>query len=177
MTTTRNLSAASALGRTMLGLAFAVGASTAYAQSDATGVFPAIDTCIDAALQQQDGLLLGWEVKNPKDNIIQLDVLASDDKIWTMQCSNGKVSTPEKKVGQKKYKMLSSRVKVPEKSARFTAVGAYPIAEVRKMEYDTTWKGRPYFIYQMKTNDGRDATVEVNAETGQVDRSKSERKD
>jgi uncharacterized membrane protein YkoI len=28
----------------------------------------------------------------------------------------------------------------------------------------------------MKLNDGRDATVDVNAETGQVDRSKSERK-
>jgi hypothetical protein len=172
-----NIPFASMLGRTMLGLALAVGAPAAFAQSDATSVFPTIDTCIDAALQQQDGLLIGWDIKNPKDNIVQLDVLAPDDKIWTMQCSNGKVSTPEKKVGQKKYKMLSSRVKVPEKSGRFTAVGAYPIAEVRKMEYDTTWKGRPYYVYQMKTNDGRDATVEVNAETGQVDRSKSERKD
>jgi uncharacterized membrane protein YkoI len=73
--------------------------------------------------------------------------------------------------------MLKSRAKVPEKSARFTAVGSYPIAEVRTMKYDTSWKGRPYYTYEMVLNDNREASVDVNAETGQVDRSKSERRD
>ena len=45
------------------------------------------------------------------------------------------------------------------------------------MKYDTSWKGRPYYTYEMVLNDGREASVDVNAETGLVDRSKSERKD
>jgi uncharacterized membrane protein YkoI len=45
------------------------------------------------------------------------------------------------------------------------------------MKYETSWKGRPYYSYEMVLSDGREASVDVNAETGQVDRSKSERKD
>jgi uncharacterized membrane protein YkoI len=47
---------------------------------------------------------------------------------------------------------------------------------MQKMEFGLSWKGKAYYSYDMKLNDGRDATVDVNADTGQVDRSKSERK-
>ena len=164
------------VGFTQIWLAvLAASASSAFAADfDAAAIFPPIDTCIDAAVQQQDGQVVRWELNGAE---VQVDVLAPDDRVWSMKCTNGKVSTPERKVGVKKSKLLKSRAKVPEKSARFTAVGSYPIAEVRRMEYDLTWKGRPYYTYEMVLNDGRQATVEVNAETGQVDRSKSERKD
>jgi hypothetical protein len=80
-------------------------------------------------------------------------------------------------MGTKNYKMLTRSAKVPEVSARFTAASGYALAELRKMDYGLSWRGKPYYTYEMHLNDGRDASVDVNAETGLIDRSKSERKD
>jgi len=160
-----------------LALALLAGSSVARADFDASVIFAPIDACIDLALQQQEGIVLGWRLGNAQATAVDVDVLAPDDRVWTIKCNNGKVGAPERKLGNKNYKMLKSRAKVPEKSARFTAVGSYPIAEVRTMKYDTSWKGRPYYSYEMVLSDNREASVDVNAETGQVDRSKSERKD
>jgi len=156
--------------------ALLTGCSAAMADFDASAIFGPIDACIDLALQQQDGIVIAWKLNNPQATSMDIDVLAPDDRVWTMKCNNGKISAPDRKLGNKSYKMLKSRSKVPEKSARFTAVGSYPIAEVRTLKYDTSWKGRPYYTYEMVLNDGREGSVDVNAETGQVDRSKSERK-
>jgi hypothetical protein len=151
-------------------------ACTAFAEFDASATFAPIDACIDAALQQQDGMVIQWQMKKPDDPSIDVEVLAPDNRVYTMTCKDGKVTAPARKAGQKKFEMLKGRAKVLEKPARFTAVTSYPIAEVRRMGYDLSWKGRPYYTYEMVTSDGREATVDVNAETGQVDRSKSERK-
>jgi uncharacterized membrane protein YkoI len=163
--------------RTSAAVMLLAGATSALADFDASAIFPGIDSCIDLALQQQDGIVVAWRLTNPQATGVEVEMLAPDDRVWKMTCSNGKVSPPERKLGNKNYKMLKSRAKVPEKSARFTAVGSYPIAEVRTMKYETSWKGRPYYSYEMVLSDGREASVDVNAETGQVDRSKSERKD
>lgn len=164
-----------ALSRTCIAVALVVGSSAALAE-DPTMLFPQINACIEAALQQQEGQLFGWKIDTKEPPAFTIDVLAPDDKVWTMKCSEGKVSsTPERKLGNKNYKMLSTRVKIPEVSARFTAAGNYPVVELRKMEFGLNWKGKAYYTYQMSLNDGREASVDVNAETGLIDRSKSER--
>jgi uncharacterized membrane protein YkoI len=166
-------------GYARAGAAFVLmsGAASAMADFDASAIFGTIDSCTDLALQQQEGLIVGWKLTNPQATAMDIDVVAPDDRVYTLKCNNGKIGPPERKLGNKNFKMLKSRAKVPEKSARFTAVGSYPIAEVRNMKYDTSWKGRPYYSYDMVLNDGREASVDVNAESGQVDRSKSERRD
>jgi hypothetical protein len=165
-----------ALSRSCVALALVLGPGLALADGP-TDSFPKIDACVDAALLQQEGRLAGWKLESAKEPALTIDVLAADDKVWTMRCVDGKVATPERKLGNKNFKMLTTRIKVPELSARFTAAAGYPISELRRMELGTTWKGKPYYTYEMHLNDGRDATVDVNAETGQIDRSKSERKD
>jgi hypothetical protein len=167
-----------AVSRSCVALALVLGTGLALAEGP-TDIFPKIDACVDAALLQQEGRLVGWKIESAKEPVtMTIDVLAPDDKVWTMKCTEGKVSgAPERKLGNKSYKMLTTRAKVPEVSARFTAAGGYPISDMRKMEFGLTWKGKPYYTYEMRLNDGRDATVDVNAESGQIDRSKSERKD
>lgn len=166
-----------ALSRTCIALALVLGPGLALADGP-TDVFSKIDACIDTALKQQEGRLVGWKIESTKEPVaLTIDVLAPDDRVWSMKCADGKVTSSDRKIGNKNYKMLTSRAKVPEVSARFTAATGYPIAELRKMEFGLSWKGKPYYTYEMRLNDGRDATVDVNAETGQIDRSKSERKD
>lgn len=161
--------------RTWLAVALVVGSSAALAE-DPTELFPQVNTCIEAALQKQEGQLYGWRIDSKEPPAFTIDVLAPDDKVWTMKCADGKVtSTPERKLGNKNYKMLSTRAKIPEVSARFTATGNYPNAELNKMELGLNWKGKAYYTYGMSLNDGRRGTVDVNADTGQIDSSKSER--
>jgi hypothetical protein len=146
-----------ALSRTCMSVALVLGSGAALADG-ATDIFEKINSA-----------------KEPVT--MTVEVVAPDDRVWTMKCTEGKITgNPERKTGTKNYKMLSARTKVPEVSARFTAATAYPISEMQKMEYGLSWKGKAYYTYDMKLNDGRDATVDVNADTGQVDRSKSERK-
>ena len=165
-----------ALSRTCVALALALGPGVALAESP-TDNFPQIDTCIDAALQQQAGYVVGWKVDRAKEPIaLTVDVLAADDKVWSLKCLDAKITGSERKMGTKNYKMLTRSAKVPEVSARFTAASGYALAELRKMDYGLSWKGKPYYTYEMHLNDGRDASVDVNAETGLIDRSKSERK-
>lgn len=165
------------LSRTCMSLAMVLGSGAALADGP-TDVFDKVNTCTDAATQQQPGLIAAWKIDSAKEPVtMTVEVIAPDDRVWTMKCTEGKItSNPERKTGTKNYKMLNGRTKVPEVSARFTAATAYPISEMQKMEYSLSWKGKAYYTYDMKLNDGRDATVDVNADTGQIDRSKSERK-
>lgn len=159
-------------------VALVLTAASGAAWAEPNAVFPKIDACVEAALQQQPGVLIGWTIDSKQDPAaFTVDVVAEDGKVWSLKCAEGKVSGSERKVGTKNYKLLSARAKVPEISARFSAASSYPlITELRKMQYDLSWRGNPYYNYEMSLNDGREASVDVNAETGQIDRSKSERK-
>jgi uncharacterized membrane protein YkoI len=155
-----------------------IGCSAAFAVEPDT-MFPPLEACMEAALQKQEGIVLRWELTSKRDPYgFEIDVLAPNDKVWTMKCTEGAVGAPASKVGNKDYKKFASRIKVPEKSARFTATGAFPhVAEVSKMQLGLSGlKGVPYYNYELSTSDGRIATVEVNAATGEIDYTKSERK-
>ena len=155
-----------------------VGCGTALAV-EPDNMFPALETCMEAALQKQEGIVLRWELTSNRDPYgFEVDVLAPNDYRWAMRCTEGGVGAPVRKVGNKDYKKFVSRIKVPEKSARFTAIGAYPhVAEVNKMQLELSgFKGVPYYTYELSTSDGRVATIEINATTAEIDHTKSERK-
>ncbi|HTS55877.1 MAG TPA: PepSY domain-containing protein [Burkholderiales bacterium] len=143
-------------------------------------LFPALDECLQAAPQKQEGVVTRWQLTSKEPPFgFEIDILAPNNYVWSMRCTEATVGAPVRKLGNKDYKKLTARVKVPEKSARFTAIGAYPsVAEVSRMQLDLalSFKGTPYYTYEVTTNDGRSASVEVNADTGQIDYTKSERK-
>jgi len=138
----------------------------------------ALQTCVDTALQQHPGQVTRWVVDSrAAAPAVRVDIVASDDLVWAMTCEGGKIVSDERKVGNKNYKMLSSRMKVPEATCRQTAVEEYPGTELTRMQYALSWKGAPYFTYTFVTRDGREATVDVNAATGKIDHTHSSRAD
>jgi len=163
------------LTRAATALAVALNLSCAAALAvEPDTMYPALEDCLQAVPQKQEGV-----VTNRQPFSFEIDVLAPNNYVWSMRCTEGNVGAPVRKLGNKDHKKLTSRVKVPEKSARFTAVGAYPaVAEVSKMQLDIalSFKGTAYYTYELSTGDGRSATVEVNADTGQIDSTKSSRK-
>ena len=157
-------------------VAIASGAASAV---EPDTMFPALETCMEAALKKQEGLVVRWELTSNRDPFgFEVDVLAPNDYRWTMKCTEGTVGAPVRKVGNKDYKKFTGRIKVPEKSARFTAIGAYPhVAEINKMQLDLSgFKGVPYYTYELSLSDERVATIDVNATTGEIDHTESKRK-
>lgn len=138
-------------------------------------VTQAIDTCIAAALQQHDGQPIGWGLEGPGTSRMSITVVAKDNRVWAMECADGKITSDERKTGTKKYQMLSGRLLVSEQSARATAALEYPSADLTRMDYELGWSGRPQYKYRFALGDGRVATVEVNGETGRIDHTESKR--
>ena len=169
------------LTRAATALAVALNLSCAAALAvEPDTMYPALEDCLQGAAQKQEGVVTRWELTSNRQPFgFEIDVLAPNNYVWAMRCTEGNVGAPVRKLGNKDYKKLTGRVKVPEKSARFTAVGAYPsVSEVSKMQLDIalSFKGTPYYTYELTTSDSRSATVEVNADTGQIDSTKSSRK-
>jgi uncharacterized membrane protein YkoI len=136
----------------------------------------ALQTCIDTALRQHAGVVTQWQVDSRTSVLgIKLGVVASDDQVWAMKCEGGAIISDERMMGNKKYKMLSSRVKIPEATCRQAAVEEYPGTELTDMQYSLSVWGKPSFTYTFLTPDGREATVEVSAVTGKIDRTYSSR--
>ena len=151
---------------------------SAYASEFTPEMDTALQTCIDTALRQHAGVVTQWEMDSRTSAlIIKLDVGASDDLVWSMRCEGGAIVSDERKMGNKSYKMLSSRIKVPEVTARQTAVGEYPGTELTGMQYSLSWRGKPSFTYTFLTQDARQATVEVSGVTGKIDSTYSSRVD
>jgi len=145
----------------------------AFAQ---VGTDEALNACIGAAKQQHQGLLTGWEIKKgDAGGEFEISMLAPDDRRWKMVCRDGKIVGEDQRLGTKDYEMLSGRKSVPEVSARATATVVYGGSTMHKMTYGLSWLGKPYYHYFLTTDDGRSAQVDVNAETGQIDSTRSER--
>jgi hypothetical protein len=151
---------------------------SAYASEFTPEMDTALQTCIDTALRQHAGVVTQWEIDSRTSAlIIKLDVVASDDLVWSMRCEGGAIVSDERKMGNKSYKMLSSRIKVPEATARQAAVEEYPGTELTGMQYSLSWRGKPSFTYTFLTQDARQATVEVSGVTGKIDSTYSSRVD
>src|SRR5262245_2417983 len=125
-----------AFSRVVVGAALLLGSGAVLADGP-TDIFEKVNACTEAAIKQQPGMVVAWAIESAKEPVtLSVSVLGQDDRVWTMKCSEGQItSKPERKLGNKNYKMLESRAKVPEVSGRFTAASAYPISEFRKMEY------------------------------------------
>jgi hypothetical protein len=62
----------------------------------------ALQTCLDTALRQHAGVVTQWEIDSRTSvRSIKLDVVASDDVVWSMKCEGGAIVSDERKMGNK----------------------------------------------------------------------------
>ncbi|HZR01640.1 MAG TPA: PepSY domain-containing protein [Burkholderiales bacterium] len=163
--------------RLLVGFAGALFTTTLSAAEFGPEVDRAINTCLDAARKQHVGQPTGWDLQwGPGGLAFLVELVAQDNRVYQMRCEAGNIVKEERKAGLKQYEMVSTRHRVEEPEARQTAAAEYNGGELTHMEYDLNWRGNPYYIYKFNLPDGRIATVSVNAVTGKIDRSNSDRK-
>lgn len=136
----------------------------------------AIEQCLDAARRDQVGQVTRWDLEWATGLAFNLELVSPNDRVWNMRCEGGVIVKSERKAANKKYEMLSTRHRVEEHEARQLAGAEYPGGELHRMVYDLSWRGNPYYNYSFNLRDGRTATVLVNAVTGVIDKTSSERK-
>jgi len=161
----------------LIGLATGLlAAGSAAAAEFSPEVDRAIDACLEAARQQQVGQVTQWDLDWKSGLGFDVELVAPDNRVYRMRCEAGAIVKSDQKAGNKKYEMLSTRHRVEEKDTRQLAGAEFRGAELRQMKYELNWRGNPYYSYAFDLPDGRTGNVMVNAATGKVDRTSSERK-
>lgn len=160
-----------------LGLLGALAGTAASAAEFGPEVDRAINDCLDAARKTRIGQPTEWNLQWGAGGLAFIvELVSQDNRVYSLRCEGGSIVKEDHKAGNKKYDMLTTRHRVEEPAARKGAGSEYPSAEITRMQYDLNWKGNPYYIYSFNLPDGRIGTIYVNAITGKVDRSSTERK-
>jgi uncharacterized membrane protein YkoI len=129
----------------------------------------AVETCIKAALAKYPGQVLSLEaeIENGKP-IYEFDIKGKDGKEWEVECDakTGKLTEVEEEVDIKDPR-FASKAKVSLEEAKKTALAAYP-GEIIESETSIEADGSVSYEFDIKTKDGKELEVEVDAVTGKI---------
>ncbi len=152
----------------VIALASAFMSTLAYAGGHAhTGK---METCMKAALAKHPGQVLSLEaeVENGKP-IYEFDIKGKDGKEWEVECDakSGKVTEEEMEVASADDAAFKSKAKVSLDDAKKTALAKQP-GEIIETEFSVEANGNPSYEFDIKTADGKEVEVEVDAVTGKL---------
>jgi len=129
----------------------------------------AVETCLKAALAKYPGQVLSLEaeIENGKP-IYEFDIKGKDGKEWEVECDakTGKITEAEEEVDMKDPR-FASKAKVTFEEAKKTALTAYP-GEVIESETSIESDGSISYEFDIKTKDGKEMEVEVDAVSGKI---------
>jgi hypothetical protein len=133
-----------------------------------------LDDCLASARELHEGLPVRWEVENGTGHGFEIEVVAVDGRVWKSQClpASGKASIVGRGIGIQDYATMSARAKVAEQDARNTVRTYFP-GRFIEMVFDLTWRGGATYTYTVITPDDRETSVEVDAASGRIVRSRS----
>jgi hypothetical protein len=153
------------------GAAAALAAFSAGASDNTDG----LDACLAAALQAHPGIVSRWEVEDGTGRGFAIEVVARNGGLWRLTCppNTAELRGTERATGMRDFAVLSGRAQVAESTARDTVRTYYP-GRFIYMEYQLTWRGGAVYNYQVITPDDRQASVEVDAASGRIVRTRSE---
>lgn len=150
-------------------LASAFVSTFAYAGGDSfTGK---METCMKAALAKHPGevLTLETEISGGKAQY-EFDIKGKDGKEWEVEClaKSGKVIEEEQEVANAADPLFKAKAKITQDEAKKTALAKFP-GEVVESEFSIESNGNPSYEFDIKTKDGKEMEVEVDAVTGKLE--------
>ncbi len=141
-------------------------ATSAHAAPEHKG---AVETCMKAALAKHPGdvISLEAEIENGKP-IYEFDIKGKDGKEWEVECDakTGKVTEEEEEVDIKDPR-FASKAKISFDEAKKVALVKHP-GEVVESETSIEADGSVSYEFDIKTKDGKEVEVEVDAVTGKI---------
>lgn len=151
----------------VIALASAFISTFAYAGSPFPGK---METCMRAALTKHPGdvLTLEAEISGGKAQY-EFDIKGKDGKEWEVEClaKTGKVIEEEQEFANADDPAFKDKAKITQDEAKKTALAKYP-GEVVESEFSVESDGNISYEFDIKTADGKEWEVEVDAVTGKL---------
>lgn len=129
----------------------------------------AMETCMKAALAKHPGDVVSLEAELEKGKpTYEFDIKTKDGKEWEVECDakTGKLIEEEEEVDIKDPR-FASKAKVSLEEAKKTALAAHP-GEVIESETSIEADGTISYEFDIKTKDGKEIEVEVDAVSGKI---------
>ena len=156
-----------------LALASTFMCTTAFAANKHNGK---METCMKAALAKHPGdvLTLEAEISGGKAQY-EFDIKGADGKEWEVEClaKSGKVIEEEREVANADDAEFKAKAKVTQAEAKATALTKFP-GEVVESEFSIESNGNPSYEFDIKTKDGKEMEVEIDAITGKLEEDSEE---
>lgn len=151
----------------LVALTTAFASTLAHAGHTHTGK---METCMKAALAKQPGevLTLEAEISGGKAQY-EFDIKDKDGKEWEVEClaKSGKVIEVEQEILSADDPAFKAKAKVTAEEAKKTALAKYP-GEVIESEMSIESDGNASYEFDIKTANGKEMEVEVDATTGKL---------
>ena len=124
-----------------------------------------------AALAKHPGEVLTLEAEISKGKAqYEFDIKDKDGKEWEVEClaKTGKVIEEEQEFANADDPTFKAKAKITQDEARKIALDKYP-GEVVDSEFSIESDGSPSYEFDIKTADGKEMEVEIDAATGKLE--------
>jgi uncharacterized membrane protein YkoI len=128
-----------------------------------------METCMKSALAKYPGAVISLEAEiENKKPIYEFDIKGLDGKEWEVECDakTGKITEVEEEVDAKDPR-FASKAKISLQDAKKAALAVVP-GEVVESETSIEADGSLTYEFDIKTRDGKEVEVEIDAVTGKV---------
>ena len=157
------------MGATLIAAAFFANTAMADHANLKPKAYDSLGKCAKAALAKHDGTIVKVEFKNEgKSGVYEFDIESADGTAWDIECDakTSKVTEVEQEVKADDAKFKAA-AKVTEADAKATALAAHA-GTVTETEYELESDGKASYEFDIKTADGKEIKVEVDATTGKI---------
>jgi uncharacterized membrane protein YkoI len=135
-----------------------------------------METCMKAALAKHPGevLTLEAEISEGKPQY-EFDIKGKDGKEWEVEClaKTGKIIEEEIEVANAEDPAFKAKAKITLEEAKQIALAKFP-GEIVETEFSIESNGSPSYEFDIKTKDGKEMEVEVDAVTGKLEENAEE---
>jgi uncharacterized membrane protein YkoI len=135
-----------------------------------------METCMKAALAKHPGEVLTLEAEISEGKAqYEFDIKDKDGKEWEVECTakTGKVVEEEQEVASAEDPAFKAKAKISQDDAKKIALEKFP-GEIVDSEFSIEASGNPSYEFDIKTKDGKEMEVEVDAVTGKLEENPEE---
>jgi uncharacterized membrane protein YkoI len=158
------------MNKNLVVVALASAFVSSFAYAGGNGFTGKMETCMKAALTKHPGevLTLEAEISGGKAQY-EFDIKGSDGKEWEVEClaKSGKVIEEEQEVANADDPLFKAKAKITLDEAKKIALAKFP-GEILETEFSIESNGNPTYEFDIKTKDGKEMEVEVDAVTGKL---------
>lgn len=158
------------MNKKLIALAIAATCMSTLAFADSHSHKGRMETCMKAALAKHPGVILTLEAELDRGKAqYEFDIKGADGKEWEVECSakTGKVVEEEREVANADDPEFKAIAKITQVEAKATALAKFP-GEVIETEFSIEADGSASYEFDIKTKDGKEMEVEVDAATGKL---------